>query len=199
MRYSWFVLVGLFALCVSACTPVETEAEGAEPVVDLVPAEALAEVLPEAIDAHALVSEDIYRGYFTDSTGGTGSVALQTVARTYADSAGWQIVVNAISFDDAARYADLVRATGAFPPGSPQTTDSTGFIDPVLTERFSENTVYAVPLGRIVVLSDHHALEVKSYFTPLVAAALAQVDTDRLAATEPVATTVDAQFQRRAR
>jgi hypothetical protein len=197
MRPFWFGLVSLVALC--ACTPVETEVEAAGPVLDLVPAETMAVVLPDSINAHALIGEDIYRGYFTDSTGGTGSVALQTVARTYADSAGWQVVVNAVSFDDAARYADLVRATGAFPPGSPQATDSTGFIDPVVAERFSENTVYAVPLGRIVVLSDHHALEVKSYFTPLIAAALAQVDVERLVATEPVPTTVDAQFLRQTR
>lgn len=199
MRPFWFVLVGLFVLCAAACAPIEAEPDAAEPVVDLVPAEAMAAVLPEAIDAHTLVSEDIYRGYFTDSTGGTGSVALQTVARTYADSAGWQVVVNAISFDDAARYADLVRATGAFPPDSPQAIDSTGFIDPVISERFSEHAVYAVPLGRIVVLSDHHALEVKSYFTPRIAAALVQVDIERLVATEPVATTIDGQFQRIAR
>ena len=142
------------------------------PVVDLVPAEALTAIFPSAVDSFAQVRDTTYLGYRATET---DTLALITVARIYELASGQRLAINLSSFDNREQFM----AT---------------YGDSAIRDTTDEMEVYQIMLGRMVMVDDYHAAEAKSFDTLAVRAALDLIDFEQLASltTEPIE--VDSMF-----
>lgn len=174
----------LAALVLAGC------GDASEPVVELVPADALTGLLPDAVGAFAAAGDEVYRGYFADST---GALALVTVARTYLRGAV-MMTLNVSSMDRPDRYRALIEAGGAR-----ATPDSVVRADPALAAAAAAGWApYDVTYGRLLLHPDGRAVEAKSMIRGVPAVALGAVDLTRLWALPEAPVTVDTTFVRAA-
>jgi hypothetical protein len=172
----------LFAIVAFDCT------QAPPPVVDLVPADALAALLPDAVGAFQATGGEVYRGYFADSA---GALALVTVARTYMQGAV-MMTLNVSSMDRPDRYRAIVEAGGAR-----ATPDSVVQAHPALAAAAEAGwDVYEVAFGRLLLHGDGRAVEAKSMRAEVLTEAVQTVELARLAALAEEQVTVDTAFVR---
>jgi hypothetical protein len=173
-----FVLAGLAAACVPPPPPV----------ADLVPAAALTAVLPDSVGLYGAAGDEVYRGYFADST---GALALVTVARTYRRGQ-FLMTLNVSSMDDPGRYRAVVEDGGGRP-----VADSIAQAIPMLRAAAEAGwQLYAVQYGWLLFHPDGRVVEAKSLLREVAAEALGAVDLARLSALAEEPTTVDTAFVR---
>ena len=160
--------LALVVLAPLACSTPEPD----NPVVNLVPAEALTTVFPAAVDSFAQVQDTTYLGYRETET---DTLALITVARIYETPAGQRLAINLSSFDSR----ELFMAT---------------YGDSAIRDTTVEMEAYQILLGRMVMADDYHSAEAKAFDSVAVRAALDLIDYEQLAslATEPIE--VDSMF-----
>lgn len=158
----------LLALAPLACSMPEAD----NPVVNLVPAEALTTIFPSAIDSFDQVQDTTYLGYRETET---DTLALITVARIYETPAGQRLAINLSSFDNREQFM----AT---------------YGDSAIRDTTAEMEAYEIMLGRMVMVDDSHAAEAKAFDSVAVRAALDLIDYEQLASltTEPIE--VDSMF-----
>ena len=151
-----------------ACSTPEPD----NPVVNLVPAEALTTVFPAAVDSFAQVRDTTYLGYRETET---DTLALITVARIYESASGQRLAINLSSFDSR----ELFMAT---------------YGDSAIRDTTVEMEAYQILLGRMVMADDYHSAEAKAFDSVAVRAAPDLIDYEQLAslATEPIE--VDSMF-----
>ncbi len=151
-----------------ACSTPEPD----NPVVSLVPAEALITVFPSAVDSFIQVSDTTYLGYRETET---DTLALITVARIYESASGQLLAINLSSFDSR----ELFMAT---------------YGDSAIRDTTAEMEAYRIILGRMIMVGDYHSAEAKAFDSLAVRAALDLIDYEQLAslATEPIE--VDSMF-----
>lgn len=147
------------------------------PVVDLVPAESLATVMPASLDTFQVLLDTTYRGHFESEE---GNFTLVTVSRMFGNTNQPLATINLSSFDDREKFL----AT---------------FGDLAVRDTMAELETYTVYLGRVVFAGDRQAFDIKvieSVDSLGVEEALRQIDMERLGAFEAVPTSVDALFAR---
>jgi hypothetical protein len=172
------LLIGFVAGCASAPPRV----------ADLVSADALRGVLPDSVGAYGAAADEVYRGYFADST---GALALVTVARTYQNGAAL-MSLNVSSMDRPDRYRAVIEAGGGR-----VVPDSIMQADAALSAAQAAGwRLYAVQYGWVLLNEDGRAVEAKSLFSATARTALGVVDLAALAALAEEPTAVDASFVR---
>ena len=155
---------------------------------DLVPADALAALLPDSIGAFGAVGDEVYRGYFADSM---GALTLVTVARTYKHGE-LLMTLNVSSLDRPDRYRAVVEGGGG-----QAVADSILQTDPVLqSARAAGWEPYAVQYGWLLLHPDGRVVEAKSLARGALVDALGSVDLGQLIALPEARTAVDASFVR---
>jgi len=180
-----FLLLALGALAASGCTQAPPPVSL---VADLVPTDALAALLPDAVEDFRATGDEVYRGYFADST---GALALVTVARTYMHGAV-MMTMHVSSMDRPDRYRALVEASGAR-----ALPDSTVRASPALAAAAAAGwRAYEVRFGQLLVHDAGRAVEIKMMLSDAPAAALAAVDLARLNALPEERVAVDDAFVR---
>ena len=170
------LLVGLLLGC----------AEETPPTANLVPVSGLQGLLPESIGDFEAAGDEVYRGYFADST---GSLALVTVARTFLHGIA-MMTLNVSSMDHPERYLAILEAGGAR-----ATPDSVVAAEPALADARAQGWgVYDVAYGRLLLHADGRAVEAKSMVETAPQEALAAIDLSRLHALAEEPVPVDSSF-----
>ncbi len=163
-RFILAVLVtGLFAC---------SQPEPAQPIVNLVPAEALVAIFPAEVDSFAAISDTTYLGYRATPT---DTLALITAARIYEAPGGAQFAINLSSFNDRAQFMAI------YGEGAIRDTTAT-------------RETYSVMMGRLILVDDNHAVEGKGFDMDVVQVALDLIDYERMAALTTVPMVVDSTF-----
>ncbi len=157
-----------FVLCMlSACRPVDDL-----PTVQLVPAEALADVFPVAIDSFTTQSDTTYRGYWETER---GLAALQIVARAYTTPGGHTITLNFATFNDREQFMSMYR-------------------EGAVRDSSADRETYDILLGRLVMVGQGRAVEARGFDPAILKAALNQVNYPRLEGLPTAALRLDSTF-----
>ncbi len=161
------VLLAVVCFVLFACRPVEDL-----PTVQLVPAEALAEVFPAAIDSFTTQSDTTYRGYWDTEK---GRAAVQIVARAYTTPGGHTITLNFATFDDREQFMSM-------------------YADGAVLDSSEDRETYEILLGRLVMVGQDRAVEARGFDPATLKAALNQVDYQRLEGLPTAAMSLDPTF-----
>ena len=163
----------LFVLAPFACSVPEAD----YPIVNLVPVESLATVMPASLDTFQVLLDTTYRGYFESEE---GNLTLVTVSRMFGNPNQPLATINLSSFDDRDKFLATF--------GGPAVRDTTADLE-----------TYEVYLGRVVFAGDHQAVDIKAVElvdSTSADGALGLIDMERLAGFATVPTSIDGTFVR---